>query len=105
MQNYLCSETVLQSLSVRKILRKHDANAQENNHAEVQSQQSYFVSTKSQNPNHAHMRPQKIGRKPTEHAFPGENLRGTTSVSQKELNYKKLLLTVVRKSLLTLKNK
>ena len=51
------------------------------------------------------MRPQKIGRKPAEHAFPGENLRGTTSVSQKELNYKKLLLTVVRKSLLTLKNK
>ena len=37
MQNYLCSETVLQSLSVRKILRKHDAKAQENNHAEVQS--------------------------------------------------------------------
>ena len=34
----MCSEAVLQTCSPRKMLCKHEANPQENNHAEMRSQ-------------------------------------------------------------------
>ena len=49
----------------------------------------------------------KIRSTPAEHPLLGEHLWGTASVERilKGLSYKKLLFTVVKRNLLTLKNK
>ena len=49
-----CLEAVLWKCSPRKVLYKHEANSQENNHAEVSSQQSRF---ETRNHNHVQMHP------------------------------------------------
>ena len=50
----VCLEAVLCKCSARKVLYKHEANSQENNHAEVSSQQSHF---ETRNHNHVQMHP------------------------------------------------
>ena len=83
------------------MLCKHEANPQENNHAEVQSQQSYFATSMK-----SHLRtdaPSKIRSTPAEYLYLGEDLWGL--LLSKELYYKKLLFTVLQRNLLTLKNK
>ena len=87
------------------MLYKHEGNPQENNHAEVQSQQSYFATSMK-----SHQRtdaPSKIRSTPAEYLYLGEDLWGPASVKRvlKDLNYKKLLFTVLQRNLLTLKNK
>ena len=74
------------------MLYKHEANSQENNHAEVLSQQSHFKTLLKSHP-----------RKDTP-----LNLWGNSFVKRvlKDINYsKKLLLTVVKKNLFTQTNK
>ena len=83
------------------MLCKHEANPQENNHAEVQSQQSYFATSMK-----SHLRtdaPSKIRSTPAEYLYLGEDLWDL--LLSKELYYKKLLFTVLQRNLLTLKNK
>ena len=64
------------------MLRKHEANSQDNNNAEVQSQQSRFATLlKSQSRTDT---PPKIRSTSTEHPPLGQHLRGTASACQEE---------------------
>ena len=78
---------VLQRCSRRKMLRKHEANPQENN-AEARRQQSRFATLLKSHP-HTDMRP-KICSTSAEHPPLGEHLWGTASACQK--NFKRLKL-------------
>ena len=70
------------------MLRKHEANPQENNNAEAQPQQSRFATLLKSHP--CIDTPPKIRITSTEHPPPGEHLWGTVSASQK--NFKRLEL-------------
>ena len=80
MQNYICSEGVLQRCSARKMLCKHGTNPQGSNNTEWQPQQSCFATLN----------------------ISGGLLLHVKRVL-KDLNYKKFLFTVVKINLLTLK--
>ena len=79
------SEAVHKRRSPRKMLRKHDANSQENNHAEAQSQQRHFGILLKSHPRTDVPQNWQQGRK---HDFPGEKL--FASVCQKSFERVKL---------------
>ena len=70
--------------SPRKMVCKHKANSQENNHAETRSQQSRFSTSLKSHP-HTGCAP-KIRKTPAEHPSPIDHLWETVFVYQKSLN-------------------
>ena len=74
----MCSEAVLQRSSPRMMLCKHEANPQEDNHAEVRLQQSHFATFLKSHPRTD--APAKIRNTPAKHHPPGEHLWGAASV-------------------------
>ena len=68
------------------MLRKHEANLQENNIAEARSQQSRFATLLKSHPRTD--KSSKIRSTSAEHAYPGENQRETASACKK--NFKRL---------------
>ena len=87
-------------------LYKYEANPQESKHAEARSQQSRFATLLKSHPCAiAHPRIHIIPAKTS----PQENISGRlplyVKIVLKDLNYKKLLITTVKRNLLTLKNK
>ena len=88
------------------MLCKHEVNPQENNNAEVQSQQSRFATLSKSHPRTDTF--PKICSASAEHPPPGEHLWGTASACQKyvkDLNCEMFFLTVIKINLLTLKMK
>ena len=83
----MCSEAVLQKCSPRKMLRKHEANLQESNHAEERSQQSCFPTLLKPHPGIDG--PRRNRGKPAEHLSPAEHLWGSGSICQK--SFKRLI--------------
>ena len=92
-------------LSPTKTLSKYGANPQENKRAEARSQQSRFATLLKSHPC------TNAPREPTsypQNTSPQENTSGRlllyVKIVLKDLNYKKLLFTTVKRNLLTLKN-
>ena len=81
------------------MLTKHEANPQENNHAETRSQQSRFATL----PTHGY------AAENPQHTLLQENTSAGLLLYVKrilkDLNYKDLIFTVVIRNLLTLKSK
>ena len=88
------------------MLRKHEANPQEDNHAEAQSQRSRFATLLKSHPRTD--APPRIRSTLPEYLSLREHLWGLLLYIKRvleELYYKTLLFTVVKRNLLTLKNK
>ena len=79
---------VFQRCSQRKMLCKHEANRQENNHAEARSQKSCFATLLKSHPYTD--APPKILSTSAEDPLPGEHFWRTASACQK--SFKKLKL-------------
>ena len=101
----LHSEAVLQRCSPRNMLRKHEANPQENKNAQAQCQQSRFGTLLKSHPR-TDTSP-KIQSASTEHPPPEEQFQGTASAYPKKfkrLNLYKVFIYNCKKRFINTKN-
>ena len=95
----------LQSCSPRNMLRKHEANPQENKNAQAQCQQNHFGTLLKSHPRKD--TPPKIQSASTEHPPPGEQFQRTASACPKKfkrLNLYKVFIYNCKKRFINTKN-